>query len=397
MRIALGGRYSGEDGLLSLKELLAAVSEARPTPKDGEFTGDLGGGFVFVPKNGCGAKVASNDRDGDGVPNAADRCPDQYGPKSNAGCPTGTLPNDQADADYDGIPDSKDACPNQYGTAKANGCPDRDNDGVPDISDKCPDQAGKAYLEGCPEAKTELAKTELSLPDDGLVLVKGGTFQMGCTSGQQDCDCWHNVPAHSVTLSDFYIGRYEVTQKLWTEIMGSNPSRFKNSDDCPVENVSWEDVQDFLKKLNAKYPGRNYRLPTEAEWEYAARGGGKQVLFGNGKNVANSAEINFDGGFNMSCSVPGTYRRRTVTVGSLNSPNALGLHDMSGNVSEWCFDWEANYSSDSQTNPTGPSSGSFRVIRGGSWDDYARNCSVASRSFKAPGDSYNYVGFRLAR
>ena len=239
--------------------------------------------------------------------------------------------------------------------------PDRDGDGIPDKNDKCPDKAGKAYLEGCPE-------TPPALPDDGLVFVKGGTFTMGCTSEQQDCYS-DEKPAHSVTVDDFYIGRYEVTQKLWTETMGTNPSHFKNCDDCPVENVSWDDVQDFLKKLNARYPGRNYRLPTEAEWEYAARGGGRQVLFGNGKNVADPDEINFDASadYKKSYSIAGTYRQKTVPVGSLNSPNALGLYDMSGNVWEWCSDlYDSDYYKNSPTaNPTGPSSGSGRVIRGG--------------------------------
>ncbi len=419
MRVALGGRYSGDDGVLALKELLAALSEANPAPKDGEFTGDLGGGFVFVPKNGCAAvPAASNDRDGDGVPNADDRCPDQYGPKANAGCPTGTAPNETADSDYDGVPDSRDACPNQYGTAKANGCPDRDNDGVPDISDKCPGAAGEVHWQGCPDSDGDgLPDHEDNCPDqkgtaadrgcpppdrdgDGLVFVKGGTFQMGCTSEQQDC-ADDEEPAHTVTLSDFYIGRYEVTQRLWTEIMGSNPSSRKNCDDCPVENVSWNDVQDFLQRLNAKYPGRNYRLPTEAEWEYAARGGGRAVLFGNGKNVADPAEINFDGSaaYKKSYSAPGTYRKKTVPVGSLNSPNTLGLHDMSGNVNEWCADWydSGYYKNSPSTNPTGPTSGPYRVLRGGSWNVYPQGCRVANRQDDLPSNRYNHTGFRLAR
>ena len=221
---------------------------------------------------------------------------------------------------------------------------------------------------------------------------------MGCTAEQKDCDS-DESPAHQVTLGDFYIGRYEVTQKLWAQVMGGNPSSFKNCDDCPVENVSWDDVQVFIGKLNQLYPGRNYRLPTEAEWEYAARGGGQNVLFGNGKNIADPNEMNFDArdSYKVIYSLSGTYRQKTVPVGSLNAPNALGLYDMSGNVWEWCSDWKDTYSSTAQTNPQGPSNGSHRVMRGGSWYGYPRFCRVAFRSDDAPGDRNYDVGFRLAR
>ena len=141
-------------------------------------------------------------------------------------------------------------------------------------------------------AAQALLARALGVAKTRLVLVRGGTFQMGCTDEQQDCGS-DEKPAHTVTLPDFYIGRYEVTQKLWREVMGSDPPNlaFKGCDECPVERVSWNEVQEFLQKLNARSPGRNYRLPTEAEWEYAARGGGKAVLFGNGKNTADPKEI----------------------------------------------------------------------------------------------------------
>ncbi|MBK8426108.1 MAG: SUMF1/EgtB/PvdO family nonheme iron enzyme [Lewinellaceae bacterium] len=239
--------------------------------------------------------------------------------------------------------------------------------------------------------------TSPAVANDGLILIRGGTFEMGCTSEQQDCHD-SEKPAHRVTVGDFYLGKYEVTQKLWQEIMGNNPSNFKNCDNCPVEQVSWDDVQEFLQKLNAKYPGRNYRLPTEAEWEYAARGGGKAILFGNGRNIADSKEINFDASasYKKSYSLAGEYRAKTVPVGSLNSSNALGLHDMSGNVWEWCSDWYGTYASGSQTNPTGPASGSYRVLRGGSWSLYPQDCRVANR-YDAPGNRKPSLGFRLAR
>jgi len=220
-------------------------------------------------------------------------------------------------------------------------------------------------------------------------------------SPTSEADRRDNETQHPVTLSDFYIGKYEVTQKLWVQVMGSNPSNFKNCDNCPVEQVSWDEVQDFLKKLNASLPaGRKpYRLPTEAEWEYAARGGGKAVLFGNGKNIVDPKAVNFNGSasYKKSYSIAGEERQKTVPVGSLNSPNALGLHDMSGNVREWCSDWYGDYPSGSQTNPTGPSSGSYRVLRGGSWYYYPQSCRVAFRDYVSPGDRYDDLGFRLAR
>ena len=220
---------------------------------------------------------------------------------------------------------------------------------------------------------------------------------MGCTSEQQDCDD-DESPIHEVTLGDFYIGRFEVTQKLWKQVMGNNPSYFKDCDDCPVEQVSWNDIQTFIRKLNDLYPDRNYRLPTEAEWEYAARGGGQQVLFGNGKDVADPGEMNFDASAShkKSYSVAGTYRQKTVPVGSLNTPNALGLQDMSGNVWEWCSDWYGSYPSGTLTNPTGPSSGSFRVIRGGSWNNLTSYCRVSSRVSGSPDYRSLVWGFRLA-
>jgi formylglycine-generating enzyme required for sulfatase activity len=183
--------------------------------------------------------------------------------------------------------------------------------------------------------------------------------------------------------------------------MGNNPSYFKNCDDCPVEQVSWDEVQDFLKKLNAQYPGNNYRLPTEAEWEYAARGGGKAVLFGNGKNTADPNEINIDGNisYKKTYSKLGESPSKTVPTGSLHSPNMLGLHDMSGNVYEWCSDWYASdyYKNSPTTNPTGPSSGSSRVCRGGSWGNSPQYCRVATRSLSFPYNIDPFIGFRLSR
>jgi formylglycine-generating enzyme len=238
--------------------------------------------------------------------------------------------------------------------------------------------------------------------DDGLnlTLIPGGTFTMGCSNEQQDCE-EDEKPARRITLSDFHLGKYEVTQQQWREIMGSAPSEiaFKNCDQCPVEWVSWNDVQLFLQKLNAKYPGRIYRLPSEAEWEYAARGGGQAAMFGNGRSVIGPVQVNFDARaeYKKPYSITGVYRQKTIPVGSLNSPNALGLHDMSGNVWEWCSDWKGAYTAEDQTNPLGPSNGTGRVLRGGSWTDFPQACRVAFRGVYPPeGREFN-IGFRLAR
>ncbi|MCC6462652.1 MAG: SUMF1/EgtB/PvdO family nonheme iron enzyme [Saprospiraceae bacterium] len=389
MRTAFGGRYNGDDGILSLKELLGVLSEARPEPKDGNFGGDLGGGFVFVPKNGCGNTSApSRDPDQSAWNHARTQNTEEAYQFYLDTWSSGRF-RAEARRALDRIQEEhvwqaalKKGNATAFESYQASYCPG----GL-----YCTEAAAKTAAPPVPKAPEHKP-----LPDDGLVLVKGGTFQMGCSSEQQDCSD-DEKPVHSVTLSDFYIGRHEVTQRLWTQVMGANPSQFKNCDDCPVESVSWDDVQAFLQKLNAQ-TGRNYRLPTEAEWEYAARGGGKQVLFGNGKNTADPTEINFDAKNNKATySVSGLYRAKTVPVGSLNSPNALGLHDMSGNVWEWCADWySADYYKNSPAeNPTEASSSSDLVLRGGSWGNYPRDCRVSFRSRSAPGGRDGRIGFRL--
>jgi formylglycine-generating enzyme required for sulfatase activity len=215
-----------------------------------------------------------------------------------------------------------------------------------------------------------------------MVYVQGGTFTMGCTSEQSSCR-GREKPAHQVTLSSFYIGKYEVTQAQWKAVMGSNPSYFEEYD-RPVENVSWDDVQDFIRKLNAQ-TGKRYRLPTEAEWEYAARGGNqsKGYKYSGSNTLGNVAW--YDGN---SGSV-------THSVGQ-KSPNELGIYDMSGNVREWCSDWFGNYLASAQSNPTGASSGFSRVVRGGSWGNYAGDWRVAYRDDFVPGFRHHILGFRLA-
>ena len=216
-----------------------------------------------------------------------------------------------------------------------------------------------------------------------MVYVEGGTFTMGCTSEQGGCD-YDEKPAHQVTLSSYSIGETEVTQALWKAVMGYNPSYYKG-DYLPVENVSWDDVQTFISELNRK-TGRTFRLPTEAEWEYAARGGNKSRGYKySGSNTIGDVAWYWD--------ISG---KKTQPV-KTKKPNELGLYDMSGNVYEWCEDWYGSYGSASQTNPKGPSTGSRRVYRGGSWLDSAWFCRVSFRSddFALPLPRGSYLGFRL--
>ena len=217
-----------------------------------------------------------------------------------------------------------------------------------------------------------------------MVKVSGGTFQMGCTSEQDTCASENEQPVHSVTLSDYYIGQTEVTQELWQAVMGSNPSRFKGDNQRPVEKVSWDDCQEFIEKLN-RLTGKNFRLPTEAEWEYAARGGSKSrgYKYSGSNNPDAVAWYNDDSG---SETHPVAHKQA----------NESGLYDMSGNVWEWCFDRYGDYSSNSQTNPRGASTGGDRVMRGGSWYNGVRHMRVSDRCNRTPYDCNDGIGLRLA-
>ena len=215
-----------------------------------------------------------------------------------------------------------------------------------------------------------------------MVYVEGGTFEMGATTEQGSDAYKDEKPVHRVTLSDYYIGKYEVTQELWEAVMGSNPSYFKGAQN-PVESVSWNDCQEFVIRLN-RLTGRTFRLPTEAEWEYASRGGNKSRHY----KYSGSNNIDYVAWYTDNSG------RKTHAVGT-KTANELGIYDMSGNVWEWCSDWYGGYSAGAQTNPQGPSSGSGRVLRGGSWFSRARYCRVSIRSILDPGDSYNNNGLRL--
>lgn len=217
-----------------------------------------------------------------------------------------------------------------------------------------------------------------------MIHVKGGRFKMGATLEQKRDAFDDESPVHEVKLSDFSIGEMQVTQELWEAVMGSNPSSF-NGIKLPVENVSWDECQEFIRKLNEKTK-RNFRLPTEAEWEYAARGGNKS----QGYKYAGSDNLNEVAWYEENSG------NETHEVG-LKKPNELGLYDMSGNVWEWCNDWFGDYSSSSQINPQGPSSGSYRVNRGGSWNNGARNCRVSNRGLSTPDYLRSILGLRLAQ
>ena len=216
-----------------------------------------------------------------------------------------------------------------------------------------------------------------------MVKVEAGTFMMGATPEMEKPNS-DEKPLHQVTLTnDYYMGKYEVPQALWEAVMGSNPSEYKG-DNLPVEMVSWNDCQEFISKLNS-LTGRKFRLPTEAEWEYAARGGKKSrgYQYSGNSNITDVAW--YDGNSGSKPHPVGT-----------KQANELGIYDMSGNVYEWCSDWYGSYSSSSQTNPTGADSGSFRVFRGGGWGIYARGCRLSYRYIFTPDDRRSYLGLRLA-
>lgn len=260
-----------------------------------------------------------------------------------------------------------------------------------------------------------------------MVYVSGGTFTMGANSEQEeeieeeveeklkelgyfiDHD---EIPCHQVTLSSFSIGRHEVTQEEWKAVMGSNPSEFIGAQ-LPVENVSWNDCQKFIKKLNA-ITGKTFRLPTEAEWEFAARGGNKSKHYEySGSNDLDEVAWYYENSGDKKLTFTldhgssdedideqidfGVEANHCKTHQIMKKePNELGIYDMSGNVSEWCSDWYGVYSRLKQVNPKGASSGSSRVIRGGNLINLTNNCRVSSRGKSAPDNCYSNVGFRLA-
>jgi formylglycine-generating enzyme required for sulfatase activity len=252
---------------------------------------------------------------------------------------------------------------------------------------------------------------------DNFVRIPGGTFQMGDQFDEGDSD---EKPVHPVTVSTFYLSPTVVTfteyDSFCMATRRENPSISRGRDQHPaiivswcdaVEYANWKSEQTGLQKvysgncdnIRANWEANGYRLPTEAEWEYAARQGGQKVRFGNGKDIADPAEINFNASadYKKSYSRSGVYQKGTVPVDSLNSPNSLGLYDMSGNVWEWCWDWFGDYQKSAQQNPRGPESGSHRVLRGGSWYDGPYSCRSAGRYRYRPTLHRAKIGLRLAR
>ncbi|MDR1986844.1 MAG: formylglycine-generating enzyme family protein [Treponema sp.] len=250
------------------------------------------------------------------------------------------------------------------------------------------------------QAGSQKPKSGVSPADIGarFSAVPGGPFLMGSVSGDSD-----EKPVHTVTVSGFYMGKYEVTQREWQEVMGNNPANFKG-DDLPVENVSWYEAIEYCNKrsvregLTPAYRGsgasilcdfraNGYRLPTEAEWEYAAKEGNQGGL---------TYEYSGSNSVDAAAWYSGNSGNRTHAVGT-KQPNSLGLYDMSGNVWEWCWDWYGSYSGGSQTDPAGPASGSGRVLRGGSWSSSAQRLRSAYRRYYGPSYRYYSSGFRLVR
>lgn len=218
-------------------------------------------------------------------------------------------------------------------------------------------------------------------PSFKMVAIPAGTFTMGCTSEQSDCGD-DEKPTHSVSLSAFKMMETEVTQAQWRAVMGNNPSNFLGCDDCPVENIRWDDIQNFLSKLNIKC-SKYYRLPTEAEWEYAARGG-QNYKYAGSNNINDVAwySSNSDS--------------KTHSVKSKRA-NGYGLYDMTGNVWEWCNDWyeKGYYENSSYNNPQGSISGTYCIIRGSGWGNDSQACRVALRYSYAPDSRNSGIGFRL--
>lgn len=229
--------------------------------------------------------------------------------------------------------------------------------------------------------------------DMAFVWIKPGTFIMGSPSGEVGRVIDENQ--HEVTLTrGFYMQTTEVTQGQWKKVMGDNPSWFKNGgDNCPVENVSWKDAQKFIQKLNKMEGSKGYRLPTEAQWEYTCRAGSSGPFAFGG--CLSTDQANYQGSNPLFGCSTGRDRQTTVPVASF-APNAWGLYDMHGNVSEWCQDWRGNYPSGAVTDPVGPSSGEHRALRGGSCFSGGRFCRSALRNGFRPGIRSGYLGFRLA-
>jgi formylglycine-generating enzyme required for sulfatase activity len=313
--------------------------------------------------------------------------------------------NWDSDRDCDRTVDVDDGCPDDPNKIVTGICgcgqsddSDRDNDITPDCIDGCPDDPNKTepgYL-GC--GKPEIFELTNTIGMK-FVYIKPGTFMMGSPTDEPGRGS--DETRHQVTLTKgYYMQTTEVTQGQWKAVMDNNPSYFSScGDNCPVEYVSWNDVQEFITALNQKEKTDVYRLPTEAEWEYAARAGSTSAYsFGNDSTLLSK--------YGNFCDSKCTYSWRddnqndqyknTAPVKSY-MPNAWGLYDMHGNVWEWCQDWYGSYPDISVTDPGGASSGSYRVLRGGGWYYYAQYCRSAGRYYFSPGYRGSNLGLRLSR
>ncbi len=250
-----------------------------------------------------------------------------------------------------------------------------------DVPGEAAPPAGSPERAAEPGQAPELPREDGPLPLSEFVLIRPGSFQMGYPDAAAD-----QRPVHAVILSDaYYLQRSEVTQRQWRSVMGANPSHFSGCDDCPVEQVSWHDVQAFLKALNERYPGRNYRLPTEAEWEYAAR-------------ADQRADYEDVGALDEAAWYDANSGARTRPVES-KLANPLGLYDMHGNVAEWVSDWYRAdyYGTGPAVDPPGPRDGAAKVVRGGSWGSPRRFVATLGRMDREPFTRDWSIGFRLAR
>jgi formylglycine-generating enzyme required for sulfatase activity len=244
--------------------------------------------------------------------------------------------------------------------------------------------------------------------ESDFILIRGGTFLMGSPSSEAGRE--KDETRHRVTVGDFTMGKYEVTQREYREMMGANPSQFKG-DDLPVENVTWFEAVRYCNarsvregltpaySIRGQTVSRNrnatgYRLPTEAEWEYACRAGTTDP-FSTGANITTD-QANYYGTYPYENLPRGEYRQKTVPVRSFE-PNPWGLYNVHGNVWEWCWDRYGNYGNGDQTDPAGPSSGAYRVYRGGGWNDFGRHLRSAYRAASPPANRAGNLGFRLVR
>ncbi len=242
-----------------------------------------------------------------------------------------------------------------------------------------------------------------------FVRIEGGCFQMGQLPletrllirevGKYEYDKYYGdeIPLHKVCLDGFWMGSTEVSQKEWVKVMGFNPSHFNTDENFPVDSVSWQDASNFIEKLNKENDTTEFRLPTEAQWEFAARGKTEAAMYHTG-NTITSEQANFNGSIAFGMNLRDKYRKSPVQAGNF-SPNAYGLYDMHGNVWEWCNDWYGeNYYEDSPLkNPSGPDTGEMRVLRGGSWFRYSGHIRSATRYKNKPTGQYADTGFRIVK